>query len=173
MKVLKKSTKIYKNLYKFKKSLQNLNYKFFTGDQFYAFLNHNFERHYDSNRAPLGLYFHAAWLKNNPEFLEAFLYWVDEVLANHNDVYFVTMTQVIQWIQNPRQSTEIKNFDPWKDKCSVDSTTPSACGVPNACKLTSKEVQGETLNLHTCMRCPQNYPWINDPEVRINLDFFS
>lgn len=35
------------------------------GDQFYAFLNHNFERHYDSNRAPLGLYFHAAWLKVN------------------------------------------------------------------------------------------------------------
>lgn len=25
-----------------------------TGDQFYNFLNHNFERHYDTNRAPLG-----------------------------------------------------------------------------------------------------------------------
>lgn len=48
-----------------------------TGDQFYNFLNHNFDRHYEQNRAPLGLYFHAAWLKNNPEFLDAFLFWID------------------------------------------------------------------------------------------------
>merc|ERR1719206_345019 len=49
------------------------------GDQFYNFLTHNFYRHFDQNRAPLGLFFHAAWLKNNPEYLDAFLYRVDEV----------------------------------------------------------------------------------------------
>lgn len=132
-----------------------------TGDQFYNFLNHNFDRHYEQNRAPLGLYFHAAWLKNNPEFLDAFLYWIDEILSNHNDVYFVTMTQVIQWIQNPRTITESKSFEPWKEKCIVDG--PPACWVPHTCKLTSKEVPGETINLQTCVRCPNNYPWVNDP----------
>ncbi|KAM8708088.1 hypothetical protein ACLKA7_015115 [Drosophila subpalustris] len=132
-----------------------------TGDQFYNFLNHNFDRHYDQNRAPLGLYFHAAWLKNNPEFLDAFLYWIDEILANHNDVYFVTMTQVIQWMQNPRTVSEVKNFEPWREKCVVEGKP--ACWVPNACKLTSKEVPGETINLQTCVRCPNNYPWVNDP----------
>lgn len=76
------------------------------------------------------------------------------------------MTQVIQWIQNPRQSSEIKNFDPWKEKCAVDPSSPPACWVPNSCKLTSKEVPGETLNLQTCMRCPNNFPWVQDPEVR-------
>merc|ERR1712098_780442 len=35
-----------------------------SGDQFYNFLTHNFYRHFDQNRAPLGLFFHAAWLKN-------------------------------------------------------------------------------------------------------------
>ncbi|KAH1004529.1 hypothetical protein HUJ05_005328 [Dendroctonus ponderosae] len=132
-----------------------------TGDQFYNFLNHNFDRHYEENRAPLGLYFHAAWLKNNPEFLDAFLYWVDEILANRNDVYFVTMTQVIQWIQNPRTVTEAKNFEPWREKCVVEG--PPACWVPHSCKLTSKEVPGETINLQTCVRCPNNYPWLSDP----------
>ncbi|XP_055707047.1 chitin deacetylase 1 [Phlebotomus papatasi] len=132
-----------------------------TGDQFYNFLNHNFDRHYEQNRAPLGLYFHAAWLKNNPEFLDAFLYWIDETLANHNDVYFVTMTQVIQWIQNPRSINELKSFEPWREKCTVEGTP--ACWVPHTCKLTSKEVPGETINLQTCVRCPNNYPWINDP----------
>ncbi|CAG2053972.1 unnamed protein product [Timema podura] len=132
-----------------------------SGDQFYNFLNHNFDRHYEKNRAPLGLYFHAAWLKNNPEYLDAFLYWIDEILANHNDVYFVTMTQVIQWIQNPRTVTEVKNFEPWREKCSVEGK-PS-CWVPHSCKLTSKEIPGETINLQTCVRCPNNYPWLNDP----------
>nr|XP_029731243.1 uncharacterized protein LOC109401597 isoform X3 [Aedes albopictus] len=132
-----------------------------TGDQFYNFLNHNFDRHYEQNRAPLGLYFHAAWLKNNPEFLDAFVYWIDEVLSNHNDVYFVTMTQVIQWIQNPRTVSEVKNFEPWREKCAVEGKP--ACWVPSSCKLTSKEVPGETINLQTCVRCPNNYPWVNDP----------
>ncbi|RZF33215.1 hypothetical protein LSTR_LSTR009760 [Laodelphax striatellus] len=132
-----------------------------TGDQFYNFLNHNFDRHYDQNRAPLGLYFHAAWLKNNPEFLDAFLYWIDEVLEKYKDVYFVTMTQVIQWIQNPRTVSEVKNFEPWREKCAVEGQP--ACWVPHSCKLTSKEVPGETINLQTCVRCPNNYPWVNDP----------
>merc|ERR1711884_800508 len=72
-----------------------------TGDQFYNFLTHNFYRHFDQNRAPLGLFFHSSWLKNNPEFLDAFLYWIDEVLDKHKDTYFITMTQVVQWIQEP------------------------------------------------------------------------
>jgi len=132
-----------------------------TGDQFYNFLNYNFERHYQQNRAPLGLYFHAAWLKNNPEMLEAFLFWIDEVREKYTDAYFVTMTQVIQWMQNPRTKTESKNFDPWRDKCDVQEGRP--CLVPNSCSLTSKELPGETVRLHTCMRCPNNYPWLNDP----------
>ncbi|KAK4293656.1 hypothetical protein Pmani_033662 [Petrolisthes manimaculis] len=32
-----------------------------TTDQFYNFLNNNFERHYSTNRAPLGLFFHSAF----------------------------------------------------------------------------------------------------------------
>ena len=48
-------------------------------EQFYNFLNYNFYRHYEQNRAPLGLGFHAAWLKNNPRFFDTFLYWLDEI----------------------------------------------------------------------------------------------
>merc|ERR550517_1122252 len=86
-----------------------------SGDQFYNFLTHNFYRHFDQNRAPLGLFFHAAWLKNNPEYLDAFLYWVDEVLESHPEAYFITMTQVIQWIQNPVSVDSAKNYAPWQE----------------------------------------------------------
>jgi hypothetical protein len=132
-----------------------------SGDQFYNFLTHNFYRHYDQNRAPLGLFFHAAWLKNNPEYLDAFLYWMDEILETHNDVYFVTMTQVIQWIQNPRNVDEAKTFEPWREKCSPEPR--QACIQASKCKLSSNELPGELLHMHTCVRCPNNYPWINDP----------
>ena len=133
-----------------------------SGDQFYNFLTHNFYRHFDQNRAPLGLFFHAAWLKNNPEFLDAFLYWVDEVLESHPEAYFITMTQVIQWIQNPVSVDSAKNYAPWQEKCSPGPRTN--CLVPNSCKLSNdKELPGESLRMYTCVRCPNQYPWLNDP----------
>jgi len=133
-----------------------------SGDQFYNFLTHNFYRHFDQNRAPLGLFFHSSWLKNNPEFLDAFLYWIDEVLANHPEVYFVTQTQVIQWIQDPVTIEAARNFPAWQEKCSPGPRTE--CLVPNSCKLANdKELPGQQFIMYTCARCPNQYPWKNDP----------
>jgi len=133
-----------------------------SGDQFYNFLTHNFYRHFDQNRAPLGLFFHSSWLKNNPEFLDAFLYWIDEVLSNHPEVYFVTQTQVIQWIQDPVTVEAARNFPAWQEKCSPGPRTD--CLVPNTCKLANdKELPGQQLVMYTCTRCPNQYPWKNDP----------
>ena len=132
-----------------------------TGDQFYNFLTHNFYRHFDQNRAPLGLFTHSSWLKNNPEFLDAFLYWMDETLENHKEVYFVTMTQVIQWIQNPASVDSAKNFGPWQEKCSPGPR--DYCLVPNSCKLDTAELPGQVLHMQTCLRCPNKYPWLSDP----------
>ena len=132
-----------------------------TGDQLYNFLTHNFYRHFDQNRAPLGIFYHAAWLKNNPEMLDAFLYWLDEVIENHPEVYFVTTTQVIQWIQNPVSIEAAKSFSPWLEKCSP--TPKPACNEPNSCQLASTDLPGEAVVMHTCIRCPSHYPWLNDP----------
>jgi hypothetical protein len=42
-----------------------------SGDEIYNMLIHNFKRHYNTNRAPYGLYFHTTWFKK-PEHLAAF-----------------------------------------------------------------------------------------------------
>lgn len=42
-----------------------------TGEEVYKLLMHNFKRHYLTNRAPYGLYFHSTWFKK-PEYLNAF-----------------------------------------------------------------------------------------------------
>lgn len=129
-------------------------------EQFYNFLNHNFNRHYNSNRAPFGLYFHATWLKKSNEFRRTFIKWITEILQK-GDVYFVTMTQAIQWMQTPTDISIIKDFEGWKDRCDVKGVP--YCSHPNPCPLTTRELPGETLRLHTCMQCPNNYPWLLDP----------
>jgi len=42
-----------------------------SGDEVYNMLIHNFKRHYNTNRAPFGLYFHTTWFKK-PEYLAVF-----------------------------------------------------------------------------------------------------
>lgn len=132
-----------------------------TADRFYNFLVNNFNRHYLANKAPLGLFFHSAFLKNDPEILDAFLFWLDETLANYNDVYFVTMTQVIQWMQDPSPVNQLNNYEPWREKCVVQGQ-PYCVGGTN-CELNTEELPGETVRLSTCMRCPNKYPWLKDP----------
>ena len=134
-----------------------------TGDQFYTFLNNNFNRHYTTNRAPMGLFFHSAFLKNNPDVLEAFLFWLDEIMVEQNDVYFVTITQMLRWMQDTIPLQQVNNFEPWKEKCSGSTEPPVCAGGGTNCQLTSTELPGETLRLATCMSCPNRYPWLLDP----------
>merc|ERR1712179_359702 len=90
-----------------------------------------------------GMFLHAAWLKKQPEMLDALLFWMDEVLSTYSNVYFVTMSQVLAWMQSP-----------------VD--TPSTCAVANNCPLSNLQVGGVRKRLQTCNECPAYYPWLND-----------
>ncbi|XP_026738148.1 uncharacterized protein LOC113501263 isoform X2 [Trichoplusia ni] len=132
-----------------------------TGEQFARLLRDNFNRHYSTNRAPLGLHFHASWLKSKKEFRDELIKFIEEMLEK-NEVYFTSLNQVIQWIQNPTELKSLRDFQEWKqDKCDVKGQP--FCTLPNACPLTTRELPGEVLRLFTCMECPNNYPWILDP----------
>ena len=139
-------------------SCSNIYYK----EQFRSLLQHNFERHYGSNRAPLSLSFDPSWLISNKGFDDTLSEWMSFILATYTDVYFVTEIQVIQWMQNPTATQSLRDFEDWKkDKCQVKEQP--YCSLPNPCPLTTRELPGETLRLHTCMPCPKMYPWILDP----------
>ncbi|XP_037078983.1 LOW QUALITY PROTEIN: chitin deacetylase 1-like [Pollicipes pollicipes] len=131
------------------------------GEQFYNFLNHNFDRHYLTNRAPLSLNFHSAWLKKE-EYLDYLLYFIQEIQETFPDAYFVTMTQVIEWMQSPLTIAETANFDLWKTKCEEPLGFPCSKPGGNNCALRASGVQG-TFNMQTCLRCPNDFPWLNDP----------
>jgi len=132
-----------------------------TGEQLLKLLRHNLNRHLNSNRAPFGLHFNAAWLESKVEFKRALQTFIEESITARNDVYFVNMLQVIQWMQNPTDLTGLRDFAEWKEKCDVKGNP--YCSLPNACKSSTREIPGEVLYLHTCMDCPKAYPWILDP----------
>ncbi|CAG5122119.1 unnamed protein product [Candidula unifasciata] len=84
-----------------------------TGDaeETLEYLKSNFRRFYNSNRAPFGIFVHARWFnsEHNLEGLDRFI----DYLLTLDDVYFVTPSQVIDWMKNPTPLSEINGFGPW------------------------------------------------------------
>ena len=79
-------------------------------------LDHNFRRHYKTNKAPLSLSFNPSWLVQNPDFVEVITDWMDSILATYKDVYFTTDFQLILWMMNPISSSNmavsLQSFSP-------------------------------------------------------------
>lgn len=127
----------------------------------YTMFIENFNRHYLSNRAPFGLYFHSTWFKKLDNY-NAFIRFLND-LTKLDDVYFVTNYQAIQWMQQPTPINELNQFKPWH--CDADGKQfdkfEIACKIPNTCKLQSRVLQQERY-FYTCNECPAQYPWIRN-----------
>lgn len=52
------------------------------------------------------------------------------------NVWFVTITQALTWMTEPKGSKDLNNYLPWK--CEKDSYPPPACNLPNKCALSFK-----------------------------------
>ncbi|KAG1656917.1 hypothetical protein GQR58_023695 [Nymphon striatum] len=129
------------------------------GEETYDFFMNNFFRHYETNRAPLGLYFHTTWFQNYDN-MEGFLQFLDE-MAERDDVWFITNYQLIQWMKNPTPLSKIERFAEWGCNDKRYKGEEKACETPNVCILSNKETFGEHY-FHTCATCPAYYPWIRN-----------
>ncbi|CAL8113684.1 unnamed protein product [Orchesella dallaii] len=129
-----------------------------TAEGVYQMLAKNFERHYTTNRAPFGLYYHAAWFTqaHHKEGFEAFL----DTLVQMDDVWLVTNYQALQWIRNPTPNNRILNFEPWS--CHDLKDRPPRCNHPKVCNLWHKS---GVRYMKTCQSCPQQYPWTGNTGV--------
>eukprot|EP00088_Acartia_fossae_P031666 TRINITY_DN324_c0_g1_i1.p1 TRINITY_DN324_c0_g1~~TRINITY_DN324_c0_g1_i1.p1 ORF type:complete len:549 (-),score=134.67 TRINITY_DN324_c0_g1_i1:91-1737(-) len=133
-----------------------------TPDALYNVLTHNFIRHYEQNRAPMGLFMHAAWFNKSPEMLDALEFWIDEILATYNNVYFVTMNDVLKFMQQPFPIRDAVKFQGWRERCTA-LDTPSECQVSNTCVLENSALGGLRQRMQTCAPCPNGFPWLDDP----------
>jgi len=133
-----------------------------TPDSLYNILTHNFIRHYEQNRAPMGLYMHAAWFNKSPEMLDALEFWIEEILSTYNNVYFVTMNDVLKFMQSPFPTRDAVKFSGWRERCTA-LDNPDQCFVSNNCELANNALGGVKLRMQTCAPCPNAYPWLGDP----------
>ncbi|XP_014470659.1 PREDICTED: uncharacterized protein LOC106742321 isoform X3 [Dinoponera quadriceps] len=129
-----------------------------TPDGVYKMLIKNFERHYTTNRAPFGLFYHAAWF-TQPHHKEGFISFLDTIVAM-DDVWVVTNWQAIQWIRNPTPLALMHTFESFG--CHYPDR-PKKCNNPKVCNLWHKS---GVRYMKTCQACPDIYPWTGKTGIR-------
>ncbi|CAO1383423.1 unnamed protein product [Diamesa tonsa] len=131
-------------------------------DDVLEWLQEDFSRYYEQNKAPYMMAFHTNWfqIKELEQGFHKFLEWATEL----PDVWFVTTTQALQWITDPKKIKELNTFDAWD--CRKSSTaTVKPCKSGNKCALAYKSGNiTDTRYMETCKECPNKYPWLGDSE---------
>lgn len=125
----------------------------------YQMLIKNFNRHYHTNRAPFGLFYHSAWF-NTIHHRRGFMRFLDEILK-HKDVYLTTNWQMIQWMRDPTPLKDLSGFKAWKCEKKDDQSAP--CYHPNVCNV---RYQSGSRFMKTCQPCPNSYPWVGNNGFR-------
>jgi len=92
------------------------------GDLFEAY-KREFNRSYTGNRAPLGVYVHAAWLMD-PTRADALTNFIRYAIQFEN-VFFATVSDVISWIKNPVSAEEYAKTRPVSCMKPTDMWFPS------------------------------------------------
>ncbi|XP_045481551.1 uncharacterized protein LOC123685740 isoform X7 [Harmonia axyridis] len=118
----------------------------------------NFQRHYTTNRAPFGLFYHAAWF-TQPHHKEGFINFLDNILAMR-DVWVITNWQAVQWVRDPTPTSRLGSFKPFQ--CDF-ADRPKRCNNPKVCNLWHKS---GVRYMRTCQPCPDIYPWTGNSGIR-------
>jgi hypothetical protein len=134
-----------------------------SADDLVAMLDQNLMHHRSTDRAPLVLAMSTNWFV--PEHLDGLLKWIDKVLADpKSNVYFVTVSQVISWIQNPTPISNLGSFAPWQCPASKDAPV---CEEPHGCNLDGATADMRTGYMITCVPCPSFYPDFGIPDGEV------
>ena len=95
----------------------------------FGLLKENFDKAYTGNRAPVPLFFHSPWL-SEPSTMKALQKFIDYATSK-KDVYFVTMTQLIEWMKDP---VAVEEMGEWL-----------GCGIPGGRSKAAKEGAGAAV----------------------------
>lgn len=126
-----------------------------TADDVYNLLMTNFMRHYEGNRSPYGLFLHAAWLLDTNH-LNGYRRFLD-TLTTKDDVYLVSISQLLDWVKSPTPLSQIDAFAPWRCDTPITSIP---CNERRCAYDGTKTPFGSERIMSMCNRqCPFFYPW--------------
>ncbi|KAJ1557449.1 hypothetical protein HK096_007225, partial [Nowakowskiella sp. JEL0078] len=119
----------------------------------------SFDFHYNGNKAPYGLWLHSGWL-SDAENRKALVNLLTYALSKPN-VFVVTLTQLIQWMQNPVSASQLMNsgiLPTTGNSCQTNPPRPSPC-VSNKISCGSGGYYGSVC---VCA-CPIQTPSVSQP----------
>ncbi|KAG1456387.1 hypothetical protein G6F56_006841 [Rhizopus delemar] len=139
-----------------------------------AWSNANFDRHYNGNRQPFGIYVHPTHLTNSaglPDVSPQKNAVVDFIqsLQSKPDVWFVSNEQLLQWMQNPVPVSQLAN-QPYM-QCTLPNIGKEICNGLENITTANNIVSGGLLNScnfvtenwSTCFNCPATAPTVENP----------
>ncbi|XP_065158582.1 chitin deacetylase 1 isoform X1 [Atheta coriaria] len=129
----------------------------------FEWLQEDFSRYYEQNKAPYMMPFHTNWfsIKELEQGLHKFLDWTTTL----PDVWFVTVTQALTWMTDPKSLTQLNNYEAWNCQKRKENIPSGGCNNSNKCALNYKNPNlnfTDTRYLETCTDCPNQYPWLGD-----------
>ncbi|XP_030554082.1 uncharacterized protein LOC115757805 [Drosophila novamexicana] len=120
-------------------------------DALFEWMLENFNRHYKGNRAPFGMYLHAAWFARGRNYFAAFKKFMHH-LSTYPDVYMTGVSRMLEYVKKPVLGQPFKSCE---EKPNT-SCQPVHCNV-------QKVSTGETRYMSVCDKCPIVYPWLGNP----------
>ncbi|KAI1320725.1 hypothetical protein EDD11_010259 [Mortierella claussenii] len=128
-----------------------------------TWLRNNFNRHYNGNRAPFGIYLHPVHVGSATQLYNDFFAFA----SAHPDVWFVTNQQLLEWMKNPVPASQLAE-QPYM-KCSLPAVGKEICnGLDDTKTGTIDKDVLEICNFvagpwSTCYGCPKTQPTTADP----------
>ncbi|KAG0746336.1 hypothetical protein G6F57_000077 [Rhizopus arrhizus] len=134
--------------------------------------NAAFEKHYNGNRQPFGIYVHPTHLTTYPgladpkDMYNGVISFIQSIAAKP-DVWFVTNQQLLQWMKNPVKASELGSQDYMQ--CKQPVISKEICNgldddhngviddnLVNSCNF-------GTTSTKTCFNCPSTAPTLSNP----------
>jgi hypothetical protein len=119
----------------------------------------NFKRHHENNRAPFPVFLHETWLSEDEVNRKVGYFNFIEKLLQMEEVFFVTIQEVLEWMENPVSLTEYK--DQHKD-CKAKLKTKCPFDLKdNSTYKVCQPIRGDDHQEHlmpVCDICALHYP---------------
>lgn len=141
-----------------------------TSKQIFDLFEYNFKRFYLRNHAPFPLYLSEEWIHDEHRREGLFAFIKDKLNSTREDIYFVSISEVIDWMKNPvtleeyRKNSKCKPIV--KTECQLNETIiiDNDTQFKRSCEFTNiTELDGLTKRMVICdnLQCPTHYPWVN------------
>ncbi|XP_040071791.1 chitin deacetylase 7-like [Ixodes scapularis] len=128
-----------------------------TSSDTFEYLRFNFENFHNTNRAPFPVFLQEAWLQDE-ERKKGYLRFVDWLLQKE-DVYLVTVSEVLDFMRYPEPRSSYA-----QRRCTKENLPEPTCPKQTPCHYPTTTLGGERYMRICGTTCPENYPWVNNPD---------